>query len=480
MTTGSQLRSLQINGEVVAERLPLSTQGLSMSFAQGRVIVSDRQKVIWIDIQSGENGLICNKKGLVFRNKTAEGEPILRMAGEVLSYFKIKLDTWQVVPLDLGEEIPEALGFRRNGESIRYFHAKKRVERVSSGGDVVESIKLSRTSGLDGMTVVQRGLVFNTDAAIFFWPFGQDELQPLIVAGSAHQRGRTDGVGRHARFNDMGHSTHIFGDGPFILVWDYFRGYFLRRIDVETDEVRTCNIQGLNLDVRWNHRPIVWPVGNDFYLLDNDEKNIRLLHCSVEKEQAGIGRLNNWCSVDFAEDLQPLTFRLRDGSVLHFDARILKARSEYFERMLASGCREALQCEVDLTGDAGVTRASLEIVLRFIATGALLKPLGVEMSPEQLFEVRSLADRYQLVGLKEVVECEICQNMSTSNVLSYLSKVVGTGEKLECACWELFESKRDEVLDTSEDILTSLIQSCPELGTALLMRGRKRRKLSLV
>merc|ERR1712187_881536 len=100
------------------------------------------------------------------------------------------------------------------------------------------------------------------------------------------------------------------------------------------------------------------------------------------------------------------------------------------------------------------------------------------MAPEQLFELRSLADRYQLAGLKQAVESEIAQDVSTSNCLVYLSKVIGSGEKLERTCWELVDKEKDKIMDLAADSLTSLLKTCPELGTALLMRERKRRKIS--
>merc|ERR1712096_303631 len=311
----------------------------------------------------------------------------------------------------------------------------------------------------------------------FFWPFGEQERHPLILAGSAHQVGNADGVGRHARFQylwplTLGNERHMYVQAHHMLAGMRRLG----RIDTSTDEARTCCLQGLDLQGILRG---VCPAGDQLYILDEGDNNdnIRLLRASFVTESAGTAELGNWHSVDLTEPLEPLAFKLHDGTVLSFDARILKARSEYFEKMLASGCREVAKHEVDLTGDVSVSRASLETVLRFIATSAFLKSAGEAMTPEQLFEVRSLAVRYQLLSLKELVVEHMCKGLSTVNVLPYLAKVLGSGDQLECACWDLMQSKGDEILEQSEDALTTLIQECPALGTALVMRSRKRRRM---
>merc|ERR1712218_405296 len=101
-------------------------------------------------------------------------------------------------------------------------------------------------------------------------------------------------------------------------------------------------------------------------------------------------------------------------------------------------------------------------------------PIDSDMTTEQLFDVLSLADRYQLLELTEIVDSRISEMLSTTNVLTCLQKVLGSGQKLESACWDLVESKRDEILENSTDILTRLIQERPEFGTALLTRSLKR------
>merc|ERR1712146_264975 len=116
---------------------------------------------------------------------------------------------------------------------------------------------------------------------------------------------------------------------------------------------------------------------------------------------------------------------------------------------------------VDLSADVSIDRTCLEVVLRFIATGTFLHPDGSEITIEQLFDVRSLADRYQLLELTKMVESRIAAMVSVINVLAFLQKVLGTGHELEAACWELVDSKRDEILEKSKDDLTRLIQQSP-------------------
>ena len=86
-----------VMSEVVAENLPLELHGkVSMSFAAGRVIIADCRKVMWVDPHNGHHGEVTRVEYTELRNRTAEGEPIVRRLG---SYQKINLDTWSASPV---------------------------------------------------------------------------------------------------------------------------------------------------------------------------------------------------------------------------------------------------------------------------------------------------------------------------------------------------------------------------------------------
>lgn len=450
----------------------------------GRVLISDLRKVIWIDPETRLHGECADSAGMTFQNRTAIGEPILRKQqdGNARSFWKVTAD-WRLVPLDniARDEMPQALGFTTSGEEIRYLHASKRIERVSSSREVVETLKISRTTGVsETMTVAQNGIYFSSETAVFFWPFGEGEREPVLVAGSpCCGKKDLDGVGRRARFRSLC-ALMLSKDERYIYIWDdHYGNRRLVRIDVLTDEARTLSLQSLDLV---GSRFLIIPAASDdsFFLLDlrylTQPVQSRLLRAKVMMEARPTG-LSAWQALDMTMALQPISFHLSDGTVLYFDSRVLRARSEYFQKMLESGCREAIEAKVDLTSDASINRASLEIVLRFIATGSLLGSSHPEMTVERLFDVRTLADRYQLLELTEMVESQISERLCTNNVLTVLQKVLGSGHRLESACWDLVESKRNQILEETKDNLTQLIQECPELGTALLIRDMKRRRI---
>lgn len=384
------------------------------------------------------------------------------------------MGTCAVTPIALGDsDVPDFLAYKADGEQLRYFRSKKLVQRVSSDGIVAESMKFPRQ--VTNLAFTTNGVHYNSETAIFFWPFGHKESQPVILAGSSLSSGDQDGTGRRARFCRL--RRPCFGDSRYIFVRDCPGGddipSRLVRIDMRTDEVRSCNVHGFPFPSEFMS---MCPMGEHLFLLDS---NRRLLRASVHG-QSGPLCLGGWCAMDLTELVQPIAFRLKDGSVLHFDARILKAGSEYFLKMLTSGCCEAMKGEVDLTGDQEVSRTSLEIVLRFIATGDLLitsESSDSSIDCDQLFEVRTLADRYQLLGLQDAVEARLCRDLIPENVLLWLGKVLGSDGKLERACWRLLDNQREEVMEKSESFLSSLLQRHPELGKVLLMRTcGKRRK----
>lgn len=475
---------LQLESEVVIEDIPdvrAPCFCLSGMFANGRLFISDLEKVIWLDPETRQRGVLNDSANMTIRNKTPAGEPILRKGSE--SYWKITLDSRQLVPLvDLNfDELPQVLGFTSSGDEIRYLHSSKRIERVDSSRRVVESVKLSRTTGvMETMTVADDGLYYSNVTAVLFWPFGQGEKEPLVVAGSHFVPGAEDGIGRRARFRCLRHLM-LSSDSRHIYLADFTNnGLRYVRINTSTDEVRTLSRKNIASSTRVPN--FVCPANDEsFFVLDYVSlSSLQGGRCQLRRahvvKKAGTQGLSTWQTLDLTALVQPLSFHLFDGTVLHFDSRILKARSDYFRKMLESGCREAAEGRVDLTSDTSIGPTSLGVVLRFIATGAFLGPNDVEMTTEKLFDIRSLADRYQLTELMEMVESHILENLSETNVLTCLQNVLGTGHKLEIACWDFVETKREEILEQSKDSLAHLIRESPELGVALLTRNLKRRR----
>eukprot|EP00746_Dinoflagellata_sp_MGD_P140428 gnl/MRDRNA2_/MRDRNA2_73684_c0_seq1.p1 gnl/MRDRNA2_/MRDRNA2_73684_c0~~gnl/MRDRNA2_/MRDRNA2_73684_c0_seq1.p1 ORF type:complete len:353 (+),score=55.92 gnl/MRDRNA2_/MRDRNA2_73684_c0_seq1:52-1059(+) len=335
------------------------------------------------------------------------------------------------------------------------------------------------------MTVAENGVFYCTDTAVFYWAFGQGEKEPAVIAGNAFVEGKEDGMGRRARFRRL-QNLMLSDDSRYIYISDCkFNDSRYVRIDTLTDEVRTLSNQCLSY-TKGCSQVCVCPAGDEAFFVFNgvdsgydseSRTGPHRLHRVWVMKEAGCEGLRTWQTLDLTAVVQPLSFHLSDGTVLHFDVRILRARSEYFQKMLDSGCREASEGKVDLTSDTSIGQTSLEVLLRFVATGSFLSPSDSDMTMEQLFDVRSLADRYQLNELTEMVERQISDKLSETNVLICLQKVLGSGHKLESACWDFVESKRDEILEQSKDMLVRVIQECPELGAALLTRNLKRRRV---
>merc|ERR1712003_455359 len=99
-------------------------------------------------------------------------------------------------------------------------------------------------------------------------------------------------------------------------------------------------------------------MGDDLYVLANKGNgpgnSLRLLRASMH-DRGKSTLLQDWKSLDLSVNFKPLSFRLACGSVLHFDPRILSTRSEFFQKMLTSGCMEATSGEVDFRNDRSIS-----------------------------------------------------------------------------------------------------------------------------
>jgi len=207
-------------------------------------------------------------------------------------------------------------------------------------------------------------------------------------------------------------------------------------------------------------------------------RSLQLLRAALDQEElTAIGPLDRLAravsSVDLAEPVRAVTFRLAGGASLQLDRRLLMARSAFFHDMFSSGLREAGSCEVDLTSDKDVDEASLCVLLRFLLSDTWDTGENHEHDSETetdlAFRVRAFADRYCLSRLVVLAEARICKLLRAANVLSFLGRVLGTGGFLEDACWALLESDRSILMEENEAQLDELVSQNPGLAKRLLL-----------
>jgi hypothetical protein len=423
--------ALRFRFEVVAADLLLdSWPHFDMTFANDRLLIATSSKVIWVTLAGDQHGLVCERPHAEIINNYP-GPPILRILGDQgFTFEKVDTETWSAAPVQTEiwtDEIPAMFAPRLDGTYVRYMTSRPRLDRCSLQG-VHEVAKVPRASDIvcSSMAVGREGVFYNTRSAIYYWPFRQDQRAPILVAGHSHDRGIQDGLGRNARFVCMRRAkisnTH--------WVWVLDGHERLVRLDMRSDQVRTCEVRGA-VDIADFYG--LCPVDDELFAIDCHSNKFRLLR--------GIEESTTWLDVDLREKVRPVTFVLGAGQEeLHFDARILRSRSDYFKNMFGSGWREAAEMKVDLRS-AGVTRAGLEIVLRFLAgDGQVLT--GAENGT--LLEAYALADMYQVANLKSAAEELLRARVSDRNLLEFLPKVIADNMKqtfvfhFRCFCTTTF------------------------------------------
>merc|ERR1712032_789900 len=150
------------------------------------------------------------------------------------------------------------------------------------------------------------------------------------------------------------------------------------------------------------------------------------------------------------EELRPVVFFLAEGGPLFFDRRLLVARSEFFRDMLVtSGCRESATGGVDLRSEPFATHSSVTALLSFIVSDTFKAQGDADLA----FAVRSLADRYRLQHLVSLADAELLALLSEENALSFLGRTLGSGSKVEAACWNFVEADGGRILQLQSDAL---------------------------
>ncbi|CAE8614190.1 unnamed protein product [Polarella glacialis] len=179
------------------------------------------------------------------------------------------------------------------------------------------------------------------------------------------------------------------------------------------------------------------------------------------------------CPLDFSGELRPVVFDLAGQQKLHFDRRILIARSEYFRDMLVnSRCQEAQTGEVDLREDPVAGRPVIAALLGFLLTDSF----KADGDSDLAFNVRSLADRYRLPRLVWLAEAELLGLLSEDTVLAFLGRALDSRGLLESKCWELLEKNGSDILERQAECLDTIIQENPGFAKRLILHGARASK----
>lgn len=455
-----------------------------MVFSKGSLFLCDGCKILKIDPTTGKYHIA--KEGLVnFSLSTVNYR-----TGDILvfdqehGFRKMNPDTLafsECPTASLANAFCGGACFTGRGDEMVRITTTHTLERVDCAGNVIESVKAP--GSLFKVYSAADGVIVNNTTGFFFWQFGTKTIRLLV--GHASAAGDSDGIGWRARFRGM--MLPVYGGGRFLFVRDLDANTSLPsryvRVDVQTDEVRTLAIRDFD-------------VGSDFWCSVATEETLFVVAKTASSSASDLpvglqlwrvpangacedSLVKKWREIDLGKMANLITFKFFDGKVLHFDPRLLTARSQYFKGMLASDFREAVDNVVDLQHDASIECSALEDLLLFMATD-LFEP--VDQSPDHALKVWKLADMYQMHDLRSRVEQVLSRSLTRDNVLQFLSKVFQSNSALEQACWAFLEETGREVIYESESLLPSLIADHQKLVKALMIwaagppSGKKRRK----
>ncbi|CAJ1353728.1 unnamed protein product [Effrenium voratum] len=200
-------------------------------------------------------------------------------------------------------------------------------------------------------------------------------------------------------------------------------------------------------------------------LLDGDSK----VRVRASVSNLPFAKPRNGLQIDFSAELKPVRILVPDGPPLIFDQRILVARSEYFQKMLAAECKESSTGVVDLRQDAHASHQRVSAMLSFLLT----KCLDQDMDLELALALQAMADKFCLRDLREAARCTLKDMLSEENVLHILSQVLDTGGDLEKLCWQMLQADGG-LLVRQEDQLDAVIQQTPALAKKLILLGKRK------
>lgn len=461
---------------------------IDYSSATQKLIGSDGHHIISIEPGNASHRILHRTENLLeiscIHPTTGDIIFIVPDASEMLwDTFKLKADTGDVcefhVPTMDGEPHPTRIIELENGERIFLgpvdYDGDTRIGCIhtdSSGRCLywnydMPSFEQHFESG-DGLAwpfaKVNHEAMFTTNGyGIYAWYFETHET--TLIAGAEKVGGCKDGIGRNARFwrmrNPVVNRRHLFvrSEGPRMSQWRQVC------VDLQTMSAQTVRFIGIDHDDF-----IAYCVTDqDIFVLQSvssSAKQFQLFRAPLTPAADPVKPSFPLKDVDLEAPVRPIVFRLAGGVALQVDGRLLMARSEYFRDMLTSGLQEDASSEVDLTRCADVDANSLSMLLRHV----LGDPWDDSQTDAELvFRVRALADRYRLPRLVNSAEAHLTRLLNLSNVLMFLSRVVGSGSGLEDSCWALIESDREGILKANQGAVRSIIAQNPELAERLIL-----------
>jgi len=394
----------------------------SMVISKGRVIIGTEKTIICVDPETCEIEVLDAPIELDLCSvHPGTGEVVAVSVAAPYTFMKVNVDTQTVTPMAIGKNRCLSLCYTGRLEE-QVVMTPETLERWSGSGEVLEVIELPPQTN-PVVRCTQNGIFFSTSTAVFYWQLEPHGSPLHCMAGHVLVGGEGDGIGWRARFRALRAPAYM--ESRYVAIRDHPGGWEappsrLILLDTYTDEVFTVAVDGFDLGQDMLSMAIADEVIYMLVRRPQGEDLLRAKICDVWQRSLTPDVL----SIDFTAGVKQVTFRLASGDSLHFDRRLLMARSNFFRTLLSSGGIEDASGVIDLSEDASVERASLEVVLRFIACDALT--LDQELNTKKALQVAELAKRYQLEGLLQLTEArlaegQLLEGLSKATVQNYFT-----------------------------------------------------------
>eukprot|EP00747_Dinoflagellata_sp_TGD_P214184 gnl/TRDRNA2_/TRDRNA2_87075_c0_seq1.p1 gnl/TRDRNA2_/TRDRNA2_87075_c0~~gnl/TRDRNA2_/TRDRNA2_87075_c0_seq1.p1 ORF type:complete len:518 (-),score=46.09 gnl/TRDRNA2_/TRDRNA2_87075_c0_seq1:183-1736(-) len=485
------------------DRLPLPVPPLrddpacsSLGLYKDKFIISDGQHIVRVDPRSGSADLVADTtpafckitsmhpttgefvlSRFATREALASYDDWESRAFAPSSFARLDVETGVLSTITIEQEHVYRVDFISGNEKVLTsitLAGGLLFEHVSNTGEVIASAQRKPGRGKSGwpsppIVRPDYGVFIFLHTCILMWPLKGDWE---TVAGRLSVAGTKDGIGCRALFTHLMRPWNCQASA-FLLVREASaepgRSRRLVRVDLSTDEVCTVDVRGLDMSLPTS-RLLTCCVGNRILCWHRPQPDgsCDLHHGQLIRVGVQTSLAVDLQGLDLTESIRPLVFLLASGERLHVDGRVLGLRSAYFQRMLASGCREASTGEVDLRNDPDVRFAALSDLLRYIISDVFEPTID---STEHMLCVRGLADRYQLAHLLALVEERLVREVVPANVLSFLGRIIGSCGVLEQACWKMMEESGQDILQANAESLSTLAVENPELAKTIMLRA---------
>eukprot|EP00434_Breviolum_minutum_P014378 symbB.v1.2.012679.t1/scaffold880.1/size155533/1 len=171
-----------------------------------------------------------------------------------------------------------------------------------------------------------------------------ETYETSVIAGDLQHWGTRDGVGPLARFwhlkRPMVTSRYVFmrTEGPDIFQWRQCR------LDLQTLEVKTVIFEGID------HQQLLTYCASDteVFVVQGLGQSLQLFTAPLDTNHEVLPAYQQFCEIDLRAPIGSVAFQLKSDARLHIDRRILAARCEYFQKMLAS---DQTLTEIDLSNE---------------------------------------------------------------------------------------------------------------------------------